>query len=105
MRFVSRSVVTGFVNALAILIFMAQLPELTGVTWPVYVMTAGGMAIIYLYPRLPVIDGAGGSNYSPFITATGLGRQRIRLRNVLPTGKSKEVIRASRTPSWRMRRS
>ncbi|KKI27351.1 SulP family inorganic anion transporter [Pseudomonas syringae group genomosp. 3] len=37
MRFVSRSVVTGFVNALAILIFMAQLPELTGVTWPVYV--------------------------------------------------------------------
>lgn len=33
MRFVSRSVVTGFVNALAILIFMAQLPELTDVTW------------------------------------------------------------------------
>lgn len=36
MRFVSRSVVTGFVNALAILIFMAQLPELTNVTWHVY---------------------------------------------------------------------
>lgn len=53
MRFVSRSVVTGFVNALAILIFMAQLPELTGVTWPVYAMTAGGLAIIYLFPRLP----------------------------------------------------
>jgi SulP family sulfate permease len=35
MRFVSRSVVTGFVNALAILIFMAQLPELVGVTWHV----------------------------------------------------------------------
>jgi len=53
MRFVSRSVVTGFVNALAILIFMAQLPELTNVTWHVYAMTAGGLAIIYLFPYLP----------------------------------------------------
>ncbi len=55
MRFVSRSVVTGFVNALAILIFMAQLPELTNVTWHVYVMTAAGLGIIYLFPYLPVI--------------------------------------------------
>lgn len=55
MRFVSRSVVTGFVNALAILIFMAQLPELTGVTWHVYAMTAAGLAIIYLFPYLPWI--------------------------------------------------
>ncbi|MFU3924526.1 SulP family inorganic anion transporter [Pseudomonas citronellolis] len=55
MRFVSRSVVTGFVNALAILIFLAQLPELTNVTWPVYAMTAGGLAIIYLFPRVPLI--------------------------------------------------
>ncbi|WP_095094252.1 SulP family inorganic anion transporter [Pseudomonas sp. Irchel 3A5] len=55
MRFVSRSVVTGFVNALAILIFMAQLPELTDVTWPVYAMTAGGLAIIYLFPRVPLV--------------------------------------------------
>ncbi len=53
MRFVSRSVVTGFVNALAILIFMAQLPELTGVTWHVYAMTVAGLAIIYLFPYLP----------------------------------------------------
>lgn len=53
MRFVSRSVVTGFVNALAILIFMAQLPELTGVTWHVYAMTAAGLGIIYLFPLLP----------------------------------------------------
>jgi SulP family sulfate permease len=52
MRFVSRSVITGFVNALAILIFLAQLPELTGVTWPVYTMTAAGLAIIYLFPYL-----------------------------------------------------
>jgi len=52
MRFISRSVITGFVNALAILIFMAQLPELTGVPWMVYAMTAAGLAIIYLFPRL-----------------------------------------------------
>ncbi|MDY0006788.1 MAG: SulP family inorganic anion transporter, partial [Spongiibacteraceae bacterium] len=55
MRFVSRSVVTGFVNALAILIFMAQLPELTNVTWHVYAMTAAGLGIIYLFPSIPRI--------------------------------------------------
>ena len=52
MQYVSRSVVTGFVNALAILIFVAQLPQLTNVTWVTYVMVAGGLAIIYLFPRL-----------------------------------------------------
>ncbi|MFN3511930.1 MAG: SulP family inorganic anion transporter [Phenylobacterium sp.] len=52
MRYVSRSVITGFVNALAILIFLAQLPELTGVGWQTYAMVAGGLAIIYLFPRL-----------------------------------------------------
>ena len=52
MRFVSKSVMTGFVNALAILIFMAQLPELINVTWLTYVMVAAGLAIIYGFPRL-----------------------------------------------------
>ena len=52
MQFVSRSVVTGFVNALAILIFMAQLPQLIHVGWQTYTMVAGGLAIIYLFPRL-----------------------------------------------------
>lgn len=52
MRFVSRSVITGFVNALAILIFMAQLPELTNVSWVVYAMTAAGLAIIYGFPYI-----------------------------------------------------
>ncbi|NYT84972.1 SulP family inorganic anion transporter [Pollutimonas harenae] len=52
MQYVSRSVVTGFVNALAILIFIAQLPQLTNVTWVTYAMVAGGLAIIYLFPRL-----------------------------------------------------
>ncbi|MCB1565382.1 MAG: SulP family inorganic anion transporter, partial [Xanthomonadales bacterium] len=52
MRFVSRSVITGFVNALAILIFMAQLPELIDVPWTVYAITAAGLGIIYLFPYL-----------------------------------------------------
>jgi SulP family sulfate permease len=52
MRFVSRSVRTGFVNALAILIFSAQLPQMLDVTWHTYAMIALGLAIIYLLPRL-----------------------------------------------------
>lgn len=51
MRFVSRSVMTGFVNALAILIFMAQLPEFKGAGVTVYAMVAAGLAIIYILPR------------------------------------------------------
>ncbi|QHQ36181.1 SulP family inorganic anion transporter [Algicella marina] len=52
MRFVSRSVIIGFVNALAILIFMAQLPELIGVPWLTYLLVAAGLAIIYLFPYI-----------------------------------------------------
>ena len=52
MRFVSRSVRTGFVNALAILIFSAQLPQMVGVSWQTYAMIGIGLAIIYLVPRL-----------------------------------------------------
>ena len=54
MRYVSKSVMTGFVNALAILIFMAQLPELDPgkVTWLTYALVAAGLAIIYLFPRI-----------------------------------------------------
>jgi SulP family sulfate permease len=55
MRFVSRSVMTGFVNALAILIFMAQLPELTGVPTATYGLILLGLAIIYLLPRLTTL--------------------------------------------------
>lgn len=51
MQYVSRSVITGFVNALALLIFMAQLPQLINVTWITYVMIAAGLAIIYILPR------------------------------------------------------
>ncbi|WP_333572565.1 SulP family inorganic anion transporter [Sphingomonas sp.] len=52
MQFVSRSVITGFVNALAILIFLAQLPQLLGVGWQTYAMVAAGLAIIYGLPRI-----------------------------------------------------
>lgn len=52
MRFVSRSVVTGFVNALAILIFLAQMPKLIGQGTTVYLMTAVGLLIIYGLPYL-----------------------------------------------------
>lgn len=51
LKFVSRSVMTGFVNALAILIFMAQLPEFRNTGWTMYAMVAGGLAIIYIVPR------------------------------------------------------
>ncbi len=77
MRFVSRSVVTGFVNALAILIFMAQLPELTNVTWHVYAMTATGLAIIYLFPLLPII---GKSIPSPLVCIVVLSAIAIYLK-------------------------
>ncbi len=52
MRFIPRSVMVGFVNALAILIFTAQLPQLVDVPWLVYPLVAAGLAIIFLLPRI-----------------------------------------------------
>ena len=52
MRFIPRSVMVGFVNALAILIFMAQVPELLGVPWMVYPLTALGLLIVFGLPKL-----------------------------------------------------
>ncbi|MEO3789629.1 SulP family inorganic anion transporter [Nonomuraea sp. B10E15] len=52
MRFVPRSVMVGFVNALAILIFMAQVPELVDVPWTVYPLVAAGLALMVFFPRL-----------------------------------------------------
>lgn len=69
MRFVSRSVVTGFVNALAILIFMAQLPELIDRGWQVHAMTAAGLAIIY---GLPCITKAVPSPRVTIVVLTGV---------------------------------
>lgn len=55
MRFVPRSVMVGFVNALAILIFLAQLPHLTGVPWLVYPLVVVGIGLIVLLPRLTTV--------------------------------------------------
>jgi SulP family sulfate permease len=55
MRFVPRTVMTGFVNALAVLIFLAQLPYIVGESWAVWMMAAGGLAIIYALPRVTKI--------------------------------------------------
>lgn len=51
-RFIPRSVMIGFVNALGILIFMAQLPHLIGAAWPVYVLVGLGIAIMFLWPKV-----------------------------------------------------
>ncbi|QRK93763.1 SulP family inorganic anion transporter [Saccharopolyspora erythraea] len=55
MRFVPRSVMVGFVNALAILIFMAQVPEMTSVPWAVYPLIAAGLALMVLFPKVTTI--------------------------------------------------
>jgi SulP family sulfate permease len=51
-KFVSRSVMSGFVNSLGILVFLAQMPQLVGANWQTFAMVAAGLAIIYLFPRL-----------------------------------------------------
>ncbi|MEV7855834.1 SulP family inorganic anion transporter [Streptomyces sp. NPDC088183] len=52
LRFVPRSVMVGFVNSLAVLVFMAQVPELHDVPWPVYPLVVGGIALMVLFPRV-----------------------------------------------------
>ncbi|WP_019672139.1 SulP family inorganic anion transporter [Psychrobacter lutiphocae] len=102
MRFVSRSVVIGFVNALAILIFMAQLPELIPalnpegadrIGLPVYIMTAAGLAIIYGFPLIPKI---GKVIPSPLICIVGLTAVALYLgidiRNVGDMGELPDTL-------------
>lgn len=97
MRFVSRSVVIGFVNALAILIFMAQLPELNPamdrVGLPVYAMTAAGLIIIYGFPYIPKI---GKIIPSPLICIVGLTAVALYLgldiRNVGDMGELPDTL-------------
>lgn len=52
MRFIPRSVLVGFVNALAILVFVAQVPELYDVPWPVYPLFAGGLVLMVCLPKI-----------------------------------------------------
>jgi len=93
MSFVSRSVVTGFVNALAILIFMAQLPELTNVSWQVYAMTAGGLGIIYLFPYIPFIGKSIPSPLVCIIVLTGVAIYlQLDIRNVGDMGELPDTL-------------
>ncbi|WP_251022372.1 SulP family inorganic anion transporter [Streptomyces sp. ISL-10] len=55
MRFVPRSVMVGFVNALAVLIFMAQIPEMRNVPWAVYPLIIGGLAMMVFFPRITTV--------------------------------------------------
>lgn len=55
MRFIPRQVMVGFVNALAILIFMSQVPELLGVPWLVYPLTALGLLIVFGLPKITTV--------------------------------------------------
>ncbi|OOH85815.1 sodium-independent anion transporter [Pasteurellaceae bacterium 15-036681] len=71
-RFVARAVVIGFVNALAILMFMAQLPELMNTTWHTYALVMAGLAIIYLFPKLPKIGTLIPSPLVTIITLTAI---------------------------------
>ncbi|ODQ01161.1 MULTISPECIES: SulP family inorganic anion transporter [unclassified Salinivibrio] len=101
MRFVSRSVVTGFVNALAILIFMAQLPELFGpeimregdILWHVYPMTLAGLGIIYLFPYIPRIGKAIPSPLVCILVLTGIAMTyNLDLRTVGDMGELPDTL-------------
>lgn len=82
LRFVSKSVINGFLNALAIIVFMAQMPHLIDVTWHVYAMVAVGLLIVYLFPRIPVI---GTILPSPLVTVIVLTVACILLQWDIPT--------------------
>ncbi|NED07247.1 SulP family inorganic anion transporter [Streptomyces sp. SID6648] len=55
MRFIPRSVMVGFVNSLAILIFMAQIPEMRDVPWAVYPLIAAGLALMVFFPKVTTV--------------------------------------------------
>ncbi|MBN9319078.1 MAG: SulP family inorganic anion transporter [Caulobacterales bacterium] len=87
-KFVSRSVMTGFVNSLAILIFLAQMPELIARGWQTYAMVAAGLAIIYGFPRItkavpsPLVAIIA---LSVFALATGLDVRTVGDMGQMPT--------------------
>ena len=90
MRFVSRSVVTGFVNALAILIFMVQVQELmNGGSWQVYAMAAAGLAIVYLLPMIPHL---GKVLPSPLVCIVTLTLVTVYFGLTIPNVGSKGVL-------------
>ncbi|HYH30047.1 MAG TPA: SulP family inorganic anion transporter [Pseudonocardia sp.] len=87
MRFLPRSVMTGFVNALAILIFLAQLPHLVDVPWSVYALLGVGLVVIVVLPRLtravpaPLVAITG---LTVFTVATGVAVPTVGDQGALP---------------------
>ncbi|QYN23267.1 SulP family inorganic anion transporter [Amycolatopsis sp. DSM 110486] len=89
MRFVPRSVMVGFVNALAILIFLAQLPSLIDVPWPVYPLFAGGLLLMVFLPRLTKVVPA------PLISIVVLTALTIGAGITVPTVGDKGALPSS----------
>jgi SulP family sulfate permease len=79
MRFLPRSVMVGFVNSLAILILLAQLPQLFDVSWLVYPLVAAGLALIYGLPRLT------NAVPSPLVAIVALTALTVTAGLVVPT--------------------
>jgi SulP family sulfate permease len=89
MRFVPRSVMVGFVNALAILIFLAQLPSLIDVPWPVYPLFAGGLLLMVFLPKLTKVVPA------PLISIVVLTALTIGAGITVPTVGDKGALPSS----------
>jgi sulfate permease, SulP family len=89
MRFVPRSVMVGFVNALAIMIFMAQVPELIGVPWTVYPLFAAGLLIMVLFPKLTKVVPA------PLVSIVALTAVTIAAGIAVPTVGDKGALPSS----------
>ncbi|MGW7026370.1 SulP family inorganic anion transporter [Streptomyces xanthophaeus] len=89
LRFVPPAVMAGFVNALAILVFLAQLTELRDVPWPVYPLVAAGLALLVLLPKLtsvvpaPLVSIA---VLTAFTLAAGIAVPTVGDKGELPTG-------------------
>jgi SulP family sulfate permease len=93
MRFIPRSVMVGFVNALAILIFWAQVPELMDVPWQVYPLVAIGLAALVLLPRFTTAVPA------PLVVVVGLGVATAVTGVDVPTVGDKGELPSS-LPRW-----
>ncbi|GAA4867037.1 SulP family inorganic anion transporter [Saccharopolyspora cebuensis] len=89
MRFVPRSVMVGFVNALAIMIFMAQVPELIDVPWQVYPLFAAGLVIMVLFPKLTKVIPA------PLVSIVALTSLTIAAGIAVPTVGDKGSLPSS----------
>ena len=89
MRFVPRSVMVGFVNALAILIFLAQVPNLIDVPWAVYPLFAGGLVLMVVFPKLTKVVPA------PLVSIVALTALTVGAGIAVPTVGDKGALPSS----------